>query len=531
MDYDYSELVQQSKDWASQLLDGHWLDAEQLSSILTLETNTPKSLLSLTDARPLIVAFMGGTGVGKSSLLNRLAAKTIARTGIERPTSHEVTLYHHQSQLLQNLPSHLPLDKIKISSHSDIAHQNIIWIDMPDFDSTELANKRLVLQWLPHIDVLIYVVSPDRYRDNQAWQLLLAEGQNHGWLFVLNQWDLGQQAQYDDFKKQLIQAGFNNPLIFRSSCTEQTDDEFIPLLDNIKALATKQSVEQLEQHSLQVKKQQLKQILQQSLPLLGVTQNFSALNQSWQQQWQQTEHLLNKGFLWALTQYANQYIEKDAQLLAKKSPIDLWDQWAQNRFDDALDELILTADQLQLATIPLRESLQPIRTHISQTIDLQVELSCRQALVNPGHTVHRLLLKLSRFCEIVLPLITMGVVGYQLLLGFYHGAQNSEDYLGLDFAIHSLLLILISWLLPYFIHKKMQPSIEKAALKGLKKGLTIAFEKIMDEVSLILEGMAQQQQQFIDILTMTIEQCHQENNETTEKPADLARILIDKIDR
>lgn len=529
MDYDYSELVQQSKDWALQLLDSHWLEAEQLSSLLTLESNTPQSLLSSIEDRPLIVAFMGGTGVGKSTLLNRLAGKSIAKTGIERPTSYEVTLYHHQSLSLQHLSDKLPLDKIKISEHTDIAHQNIIWIDMPDFDSTELANKSLVLQWLPHIDVLIYVVSPDRYRDNKAWQLLLAEGQNHGWLFVLNQWDLGRPEQYSDFKQQLTQAGFHDPLIFRSSCTEQTDDEFIPLLENIKALATKQSVKQLEQHSLQVRKQQLKQTLQQYLPLLDTDKGFNTLSQDWQQQWQQTEIILNKGFAWTLTQYAHQYAEKDAQLLAKKNPIDLWDQWAQYRFDDALDELILTADQLKLATIPLRESLQPIRTHVSQIIDSQVELSCRQALVNPGHTLHRFLLKLSHFCEIVLPLVSMGVVGYQLLLGFYQGAQDKQDYLGLDFAIHSLLLILMSWLLPYFIHKKMQPSIEKAALKGLKQGLNIAFEKIADEVGLILEGMQQQQQQFINILTMTIEQCNQENNQAIKNPASLARILMDEI--
>jgi hypothetical protein len=358
----------------------------------------------------------------------------------------------------------------------------------------------------------------------------LAEGQNHGWLFVLNQWDLGQPEQYNDFKQQLMIAGFNNPLIFRSSCTEQTDDEFIPLLESIKALATKQSVKQLEQHSLQVRKLQLQQILQQYLPLLGTGEGFNALNQHWQQQWQQTAIILNKGFAWTLTQYANQYAEKEAQLLVQKNPLYLWDQWAKNRFDDVLDELILTADPLKLATLPLRESLQPIRSNISQIIDSQVELSCRQALVNPGHLLHRLLLKLSRFCEIVLPLITMGVVGYQLLLGFYQGAQDNQDYLGLDFAIHSVLLILISWLLPYFIHKKMPPSIEKAALKALKQGLGIAFEKIADEVGLILEEMQQQQQQFINILTMTIEQCNQENSQSVEKPADLTRILIDDVD-
>ena len=98
---------------------------------------------------------------------------------------------------------------------------------MPDFDSTEQSNKRQVLEWLPHIDVLIYVVSPERYRDEKAWRLLLAEGGRHAWLFVLNQWDRGQTEQYEDFKQQLHKAGFADPVIFKTICGESLQaDEF-----------------------------------------------------------------------------------------------------------------------------------------------------------------------------------------------------------------------------------------------------------------------------------------------------------------
>ncbi len=527
MDYDYSKLVQDSKEWAQQVIESHWLEPEQLTTILSMDSSTPQSLLASTDNRPLIVAFMGGAGVGKSSLLNRLAGQEIAKTGIERPTSQEVTLYHHQSFSLKELPANLPLNKIQISQHSDISHKNIIWIDMPDFDSTTLANKNLVLQWLAHIDVLIYVVSPERYRDRKAWQLLISEGQNHGWIFVINQWDLGQLEQYDDFKQQLIQVGFKDPLIFCSSCTEQFDDGFIPLLNSIQSLATEHTIKQLEDRGLQVRKQQLKQQLQQYLPLLGTNKDFNSLNLYWQQQWQQIITSLHQGFVWAMSQYANQYAEKDTQLLAKKNPIYLWDKWAQNRFDEVLDELILNADQLKLATIPLRKKLKPIRKNIANIIDQQVELSCRQALVDPGHIFHRVLLKFSRFCEIVLPLSSMGIVAYQLLQGFYQSSQDKQDYLGLDFAIHSVLLISVSWLLPYFIRKKMQPSIEKAALKGLKQGLNIACENINEEISTTLIEMQQQQQQFIITLTIIIQQCDQSVTLAIKKSSALARILLD----
>ena len=59
---------------------------------------------------------MGGTGVGKSSLLNRLAGKAVAKTGIERPTSREVTLFHHRSVALQHLPENLPIASVKIAA-------------------------------------------------------------------------------------------------------------------------------------------------------------------------------------------------------------------------------------------------------------------------------------------------------------------------------------------------------------------------------------------------------------------------------
>jgi predicted GTPase len=160
------------------------------------------SLTTSAGTRPLIVAFMGGTGVGKSSLLNRLAGKAIAKAGIVRPTSREVTLFHHRSVVMEHLPEQLPLSKINISQHEDEEKKNIVWIDMPDFDSTEQSNKQLVLQWLPYIDVLIYVVSPERYRDEKAWRLLLSEGARHAWLFVFNQWDRGRLEQYQDFNRQ-----------------------------------------------------------------------------------------------------------------------------------------------------------------------------------------------------------------------------------------------------------------------------------------------------------------------------------------
>ncbi len=93
MAYDYSDLLQRTQTWAQQAYEQGWLTEETVQKL-----NTPEipRFTETQGMRPLIVAFMGGTGVGKSSLLNRLAGKAIAKAGVARPTSKEVTLFHHR---------------------------------------------------------------------------------------------------------------------------------------------------------------------------------------------------------------------------------------------------------------------------------------------------------------------------------------------------------------------------------------------------------------------------------------------------
>ena len=177
MAYDYSDLLNDAQDWAKKANQQDWLTAQQLAS---LDSDDMTQFAQEMPSRPMLIAFMGGTGVGKSSLLNRLAGRAIAKAGIARPTSREVTVYYHRDVTLPDLP----LREVSISHHDDDSQKMMVWIDMPDFDSTDVQNKALVLQWMPYIDMLIYVVSPERYRDEKAWQLLISQGARHafGWL-------------------------------------------------------------------------------------------------------------------------------------------------------------------------------------------------------------------------------------------------------------------------------------------------------------------------------------------------------------
>lgn len=480
MAYDSSEtILEQAKSWAKSAREAGWISSEIADNLSDDKLRTPAGLFKSSEARPLIVAFMGGTGVGKSTLLNRLAGKAVAVAGVERPTSKEVTLYHHQALVLQPLPAQLPLHKIKIAQHADLQYQNLIWIDMPDFDSTEQKNQHLVLEWLPLIDVLIYVVSPERYRDNKAWRLLLAEGARHAWVFVLNQWDKGYTEQYEDFKRQLQQADFSNPLVFKTDCTGAIKDEFEQLKQTLSTLATTHTVAQLENRAENIRHAGIRQILQTSAQKMGSEAAFDQLPEKWSEYWRQTGNVLQQAFAWPIKLQADALA--DAGSVTKqlnRSEPKLWDDWSQSRFNDALDELILYADNLEIPVAPIKQKLSDIRQKAPQIIATNTRLEVSQALANPGNNFQRNLLKFSLVCEVVLPISAMGWASYHLMQGYYQSGLTHTAYLGVDFAIHSILLILLAWLIPFFIRKKLKPSLQKAALRGLRKGLSKGLDQL-----------------------------------------------------
>jgi predicted GTPase len=518
MAYDYSDLVEYTRQWTMQAAETGWIAQEMLEQENTPQAGTPNALFGEGQGRPLLVAFMGGTGVGKSSLLNRLAGKAVAKTGIERPTSREVTLFHHRSVALQHLPENLPIASVKIAQHDDEAKRHIIWIDMPDFDSIDQNNRHLVLEWLPHIDVLIYAVSPERYRDEKAWRLLLSEGARHAWLFVLNQWDRGQPEQFEDFKRQLSKAGFVEPIIFKTICAEDGQaDEFAELAATLTALANEHTVQQLEQRGLQARLEELRQTLDHYRQALTKETAFKEISPLWQQQWQRTVQLLQEGFAWPVQQLANYYAEHAVGLLTNpttgKYPSTqadalLWDPWAKTRFDDALDEFVLQAEQRGIPAPPLKRQLAPLRGKAPKIIETQSELAVRQALANPGNAFQRALLSAARIAEILLPLVALSWVGYQVFTGYQHSNVTHLAYLGVDFLIHSSLVVAISWLTPWFIAKKLKPSLQASALRGLQKGLALAFATINEEVLAAIDQVkglhAEQQRQVADLLSQCV---------------------------
>jgi hypothetical protein len=521
----YYEVLTQSRQWAELAIADGYLLPEQTQALFELDNQLPQNLFADNErpigGKPLLAAFLGGTGVGKSSMLNRLAGQVIAKAGIERPTSREVTLYHHQSLSIQQLPAGLPIHSVKLNQHNNAEHKNIIWMDMPDFDSIEIGNHQLVRQWLPHIDVLIYVVSPERYRDNKTWRLLLNEGMKHAWVFVMNQWDLGLAEQYEDFKQQLSKAGFTEPLVFRTSCAEPDGDEFANLVTQLRSLSRQHGAMQLEQHLQQFRSRQLKLILQQLLAELK-TRDFSQLQQFFDNLWQNNETNFLHGLAWPIQHNAKFLTEHPGKI----PEIPLWDEWAQSRLEDILDDLVLQADQLGIPCKPLRIRLQGVKELAEKKVRAHTQFAGREALLDSGGALFRSIYKLTAAGETLLPLAAMSIVGYQVFYGYYHSVNDSTPYLGADFAVHSILLIALSWLIPFFLNKKMRPSPEKNARRGLQKGVQLALAGIKLDVLNVLTEVKYRNDELRQALGVLLAQADLQTGSILQEDSLLKRVLL-----
>ncbi len=165
------------------------------------------STLRIRLESPIVVATFGGTGTGKSTLVNALVGQEVSQSGRQRPTTTMPILLVHPDFETNALG--LDLSQFQVKKIDTPMLRDLVLIDCPDPDTSEgadtgsnLARLRAIL---PHCDVLLYVSTQQKYRSARISEELADAAAGCRLVFVQTHADQDSDIR-DDWKQNLAPA-------------------------------------------------------------------------------------------------------------------------------------------------------------------------------------------------------------------------------------------------------------------------------------------------------------------------------------
>ena len=184
-----------------------WTPAATVQALVRRLLRRAESLRVRLEA-PLVVATLGGTGTGKSTLINALAGAEVVSAGRSRPTTTRPTLIGRP----QLTPEMLGIDpaQVEVVGCDLPALADLVLLDCPDPDTTEdtqsaatnLARLRAIL---PHCDVILVTATQQKYRSARVSDELAAAASGARLVFVQTHADCDPDIR-DDWRRVLDPA-------------------------------------------------------------------------------------------------------------------------------------------------------------------------------------------------------------------------------------------------------------------------------------------------------------------------------------
>lgn len=167
-------------------------------------------------AEHTVIGLFGATGSGKSSLLNALIGKDVARAAVRRPTTSAPL-----AAVLGDVGSEALLDWLEIEERHALGEDTalaqaaarpargrrarrteagvpgVVLLDLPDLDSVEAAHRDIAERMTGMVDVIVWVTDPQKYADSLLHHEFVRPFAGHDavTVLVLNQVDRLREAE------------------------------------------------------------------------------------------------------------------------------------------------------------------------------------------------------------------------------------------------------------------------------------------------------------------------------------------------
>jgi GTPase Era involved in 16S rRNA processing len=200
-----------------------------------------------------VVALAGATGSGKSSLYNALSGLDLSRVGVRRPTTgepHACVWDPADTQALLDwlgvLPTRRTARESALDGDEQVGLRGLVLVDLPDFDSIVAAHRRTVDRLVDMVDLVIWVLDPQKYADRVVHERYLRQlaTRRTATAVVLNQVDRLSPADAarcaDDLRRLLAGDGLSAAPLYLTSVRSRAG---IPELRSVlaEAVSTRQT--------------------------------------------------------------------------------------------------------------------------------------------------------------------------------------------------------------------------------------------------------------------------------------------------